>query len=425
MRLGKNYWKLWTASVTTNFGDGVATIAYPWLASTITRDGFKLGLVVLAGRLPWLVFSLPAGVITDRVDRRKLIVAMDLARGALTLGVAVLVVSAMPVLSENAMLGALIVASLLLGMAEVLRDNSAQTILPAIVTPENLEKANGRMWGAEMVMNSFVGPPVAGLLLAVAFALPFFVDAGTFFVAAALIMSISGDFRPKEAPKVHSVRADLKEGFAWLWGHDLFRPLAITLGILNGTAAAAFATMVLFVQEILGLEATAFGLLLTAGAVGGVVGSLVADKVAGRLGKSRSLMLTLIGGSLTLVVIGLTSMAPLVWAMEVVSAFLGVVWNVITVSLRQRAIPDHLLGRVNSVYRFFGWGMMSIGALIGGTLVTLSQPVLGREWALRLPFLVAAGIQAAIFLYARPRLTPERIAQTEASGEVTSPGGAT
>ena len=86
--LGRNYWKLWIASVVSNFGDGVAFIAYPWLASAITRDPVQIALVAVATRLPWLVFSLPAGVITDRVDRRKLVAWMDVVRFILTLGVA-------------------------------------------------------------------------------------------------------------------------------------------------------------------------------------------------------------------------------------------------------------------------------------------------------------------------------------------------
>ncbi|MGH8912232.1 MAG: MFS transporter [Acidimicrobiia bacterium] len=425
--LGSNYWKLWIASVTSNFGDGIATVAYPWLASAITRDGFELGLIVLATRLPWLLFSLPAGVITDRVDRRRLMISMDLARFVLTAAVALLVLAnadglQSPLTSgavhanEGLLLGAVALAAFLLGTAEVLRDNSAQTILPAIVAKEHLEKANGRMWGAEMVMNSFAGPPAAGFLIAVSLAMPFFVDAGTFAVAAALVFMIGGQFRnpPSEGPRT-SFRADLKEGFGWLWRHPLFRPMALILGILNGLMTMALATYVLFVQEILGLEATAFGVLLTAGAVGGVLGSLLASRLAKTMGKGAALFTTLLGGGVSLIVTGLTSSAPLVWAMFLVGSFLAVLWNVITVSLRQRVIPDHLLGRVNSVYRFFGWGMMSIGALLGGAVVSVFEPLVGREWALRLPFLVGGAIQLLTYVYALPRLNSSRIAETEAA----------
>ncbi|HEX2152661.1 MAG TPA: MFS transporter [Acidimicrobiia bacterium] len=428
-RFNANYWKLWVASVTSNFGDGVATVAYPWLASAITRDGFKLGLVVLAGRLPWLLLSLPAGVITDRLDRRRLIVTMDVVRFVVTIGVGLLVLAntsglegastataALP--QEDLLLMAVILASFLLGSAEVLRDNSAQTILPAIVSKAELETANGRLWGAEMVMNSFAGPPAAGFLIAVSLALPFFVDAGTFAVAAALVFLIGGEFRPvtkADTPRP-SFRRQLSEGFGWLWRHPLFRPMAVILGIMNGLMTMALATYVLFVQEILDLEATAFGVLLTAGAVGGVLGSVLASRIARLLGKGTSLFVTLLGGGVALIVTGLTSSAPVVWAMFLLESFLAVLWNVITVSLRQRVIPDDLLGRVNSVYRFFGWGMMSVGALIGGGLVSVFEPMAGREWALRLPFLVAGAIHLGTWIYALPRLNSARIAEAELSG---------
>jgi MFS family permease len=274
------------------------------------------------------------------------------------------------------------------------------------------------MWAAEMVMNSFAGPPVAGLLIAVSLALPIFVDAGTFAVAAALVLLIGGDLRsPQPAGARPADRGDINEGFWWLWRHPLFRPMALILGILNGLSTMALATYVLFVQEILGLEATAFGVLLTSGAVGGVIGSMAATRVVDAIGKGPALFTTLLGGGIALVLTGLTSSPVLVWLMFLASAFLAVVWNVITVSLRQRVIPDHLLGRVNSVYRFFGWGMMSIGALVGGALVSVAEPFTGREWALRLPFLLAGGIQLATFVYALPRLNSARIAVTEATAD--------
>jgi len=180
VRLSLNYWKLWIASVTSNLGDGISAIAYPWLASAVTRDPLLIALITVAQRLPWLFFTLPAGVITDRVDRRKLMVAMDVIRAALTVVIAFAVLSASKALPSpedlaNGVVVAthfgiylvLLSAALFMGMAEVLRDNSAQTFLPALVKPENLERANGNLWGAEMVMNSFVGPPLGSLLLAV------------------------------------------------------------------------------------------------------------------------------------------------------------------------------------------------------------------------------------------------------------------
>jgi MFS family permease len=404
--------------VASNLGDGIALVAYPWLASTVTRDGFLLGLVVFASRAPWLLFSLPAGAVIDRVDRRRLIVSADLVRCLLTAGVAVAVLVAGPdgvgTSRPGLVLTCLVLAAFLLGAAEVLRDSASQTILPSLVDKAALERANGRLWAGETVANSFVGPPLAGPLLAVAMALPFLVDAGTFAVAAGLVALIGGEIaRPHRAGPRTTLRADVREGVAWLWAHPLFRPLALVLGVMNGLATMATATLVLYAQEVLSLDATGFGVLTTAGAAGAVLGALTAARVTARIGKPLSLFSCLWGSVVGYLAIGLTSSPVLVWAMFAMVAYVGTLWNVITVSLRQRVIPDHLLGRVNSVYRFFGWGMISVGALLGGALVSVLEPVAGRELALRLPFLVAGVGFGLTLLYALPRLGAEQIALTE------------
>ena len=439
MRLGANYWKLWTASVTSNLGDGISTVAYPWLASAVTRDPIQIAGIAVATRLPWLIFTLPAGVITDRLDRRKLIVAMDVARMLITVGVAVSVLAlggdlvapddpsaaAAAATPENglALLIVLYTSALFFGFAEVLRDNAAQTILPSIVEAELLETANGRMWGAEMVMNSFIGPPLGGVLIAVGFSVPFFVDAGTFGVAAALIAAIGGlRLRPTGSPPERkSFRAELTEGVRWLWNHRLLKRMGIILGIMNGTFSAAMAVYVLFVQEILGLDASSFGLLLTGGAIGGVIGSVAAARVSRSVGPGASLFSVLLVGAITLGVTGTTSSAPVVWAMFVVFSFAAVLWNVITVSLRQTIIPDALLGRVNSVYRFLAWGMMPIGSILGGVAVTVTEAISDRALGLRTPFLIGAVIHVGLYLYARPVLNTDNIEAAKAEATARRP----
>lgn len=428
-RLGPQYAKLWTASVISNLGDGIGFVAYPWLASAITRDPLLIALIFVAQRLPWLVFTLPAGVITDRVDRRRLIVLMDVLRAALTLVVAffVLAESDMPspdqvaagvVSGDTVLYLVLLLATLLLGFAEVLRDNAAQTILPAIVEPEALETANGRMWGAEMVANAFAGPPLGSLLIGAMFALPFFVDAGTFAVAAVLMFTVTGDFRtPRDDVGTRiGWKTEIGEGFRWLWQHPLLRPMAIILGFLNGLGSVVFGTFVLFAQEVLGTDAFVFALVGTGGAVGGVLGSWLAPRISRRLGSGTSLYVTLVSGVITSLIIGLTSSWVVVWVMFTAATFASVLWNVITVSLRQTIIPDRLLGRVNSVYRFFGWGMMPVGFAIGGVLVWLGELVGDRQFALRLPWLVTAAAYLAVTFYAVPRLTTAKVEAARAEG---------
>lgn len=441
--LGANYAKLFAANTISNLGDGIGMIAYPWLASAITRNPILIAAVVVAQRLPWLLFSLPAGVITDRRDRRSLMVGANVIRAVLTMVIAVVVLGRQGVLpgpdevesvaadQDLWLYGILLVATLFLGMAEVLHDNAAQTFLPAIVEPDGLEKANGRLWGAEQVANTFVGPPFGALLLAIAFSVPFFVDAATFAVAAFLVLLIPAASRrssPAEAPEPQteasrSWTAEVREGFGWLWRHELLRPLAIILGLLNMFGALSWSIMVLYAQEVLETSATEFALLGTGGALGGVVGGWTAPWVSRKIGAGPSLMLTLVGGAVTTAVIGLTSTWPVVWLMSLIFIAVATLWNVITVSLRQTIIPDHLLGRVNSVYRFFAWGGIPLGALVGGIIVAVSERFGSRELALRMPWFFGAAGPLTLIPFALRKLTTERIetaraGTTDSSAEV-------
>jgi MFS family permease len=427
--LGTSYRKLFAASTISNLGDGVSLIAYPWLASAITRNPILIALVVVVQKLPWLLFTLPAGVITDRSDRQKLMVWSNVLRALLTGVVAFAVFTRSGVLpapddveqvvsTEWGLYLVLLAATLFLGVGEVLYDNSAQTFLPAIVEKENLEQANGQLYSAELVANQFAGPPLAGLLLAIGFALPFVVDAGSFAASAALVLSIAAVPRTTVDPSERRPwRVEAAEGFRWLWDNDLLRTMAITLGLLNMLGNAALAAFVLFSQEVLGTSTTEFAILSTAGAFGGVLGGWVASRVSRRIGSGPSLALTIVGGGICLVAIGLVSSWPAAFVFLFVEMFIAVLWNVITVSLRQTIIPDRLLGRVNSVYRFFGWGAIPVGALIGGALAAGLDGPLSREWALRASLIIPGIAHVFVAIFALPKLTTAKMDAARAAAE--------
>ena len=438
-RLGGGYHKLFIGSAITNLGDGIGTVAYPWLASAVTRNPVLITLIGFAQRLPWLVFTLPAGVITDRVDRRKAMVLMDTCRGVITglLAVAVSVRShALPAPDElvraahtdTVLYLLVLLATLLLGLAEVLRDNSAQTLMPSIVEAEHLEKANGRLWSVESIANTFAGPPLGSLLIAVAFALPIVFDAASFFGAAALVFLIPGTFRAArpvddagEVVERAGWRGELREGLGWLWRHPLLRPMAIILGLMNMGGMISGSLLVLFVQEVLGQGAAVFAIIGMGGAVGAVLGGGFASRASKRLGSGTCLAITLGSTAVISPLVGLARWWPMVFVLFAVETLFASLWNVITVSLRQAIIPSHLLGRVNSVYRFFAWGMMPIGSLIGGVVVAVTTTFTTRSNALRSVWFVNGAVHLLLFVAGRHYLTTERL---ESARTAAAPSGA-
>jgi MFS family permease len=365
-----------------------------------------IALVPVALKAPWFVFSLPAGIVIDRFDRRRLILVADLVRslayGAAGLAIwAALPFDAPPLRgTEHAGTFALIsLAAILVGAAEVLRDNAVQTMLPAIVDDHALERANGRLWSVEMVMNTFVGTAAAGVLLGVSLALPFGVNACAMALAVALIAGLKGDFRadpgagPGAAP---DWKAELREGITYLMGQPLLRRLAILTGLFNFSFEAMMVTLVLIVQERLGLGPLALSAIMASGAVGGVAAGLVNERIVRRLGRARSLQWSLLGALVFPLAVLAVDQGGLAFlcAAFLVSEFGGIVWNTVSVSYRQRSIPRRLLGRVNSAYRLFAIGMAPVGMLAAGLLTRAVSGWSGREAALAAPFVMALVVLA-------------------------------
>ena len=395
--LGPEYRKLWTASTVSNLGDGVTLVAGPLLAASLTRDPVLVAGLAFAQRLPWLLFSLISGALVDRLDRRMLMVAVDVFRTVLLgfLGLAVLM--------NFVSIPLLYIVFFLMGTAETLFDTASVSILPAVVPRESLEKANGRLFGAQIVSNEFAAPPLGGFLFAVAASIPFFLDAGSFAAAAVLVLFMRGKFRvehPEGTPPT-TLREEISEGLRWLWGNRLLRTLAVSLGIMNLTMTATISIFVLFAQERLGLGSVGYGVLLTSVGVGGVVGSLSAERIVGWLGAGTTMRLGLLIEAASTGVIALSREPLVVGSMLALFGFHAIVWNVITISLRQQIIPERLLGRVNSVYRLLGLGGMSAGALLGG--------VLARSFGLTAPFWFASLSVAVLALIVWPTLNNQTI----------------
>ncbi len=405
LRTNRNYRLLFSASSISNLGDGIAAMALPWLATLLSRDPFAIAMVAMAMRMPWFLFSLPIGVLTDRLDRRRLMVQADVFRVLLTLAIIAMIFSSDPLPLETdgtTLIWLLAGAAFLMGTAEVFRDNAAQTMLPSVVSKDALETANGQMWSAEQIMGSFVGPPLAGVLIALWVPLPFGVNALAFTLSAWALWCIS--ITKLAPPTRRHFMAEMAEGMRWMWAHKIILRFALMLGLLNALITMTMTVFVLFSQEILGLNAIAHGTLMTAGALGGVVGGLLCPKITARLGPQRSVLTALALFPLPALVIFFTSNVWIVAIALFAEMFAAILWNVVTVSYRQRFIPDNLLGRVNAIYRFFGWGMMPVGAFAAGFIIHLVEPNIGRELSLRLPWVIAAIGNILLFVYGAFRL---------------------
>lgn len=393
----RNYRLLFSAGGMTNLGDGLIVLALPWLAALMTRDAVAIAAVAAAGRLPWLLFALPAGVIIDRSDQRKLIARADLLRAAIVFAIFLLAVSD-PIADAIWLVAGL---AFLLGSVEVLRDNAAQTILPAIVAEEDLEAANGQLWSTEQLTGQFIGPPLAGVLIASGIGLPFGIDVAMLVLAACLVWLIN---LPAQVRVQKSFGKALLEGIAFMRADRVLLRLAIVLGVANFLATATFTVQVLFAQDVLSLSAFAYGTVLSVAALGAITGSLLAPRLTKAIGLHPCLLLSIAGWAVGYFVIGVSS-SGILMALALFGVMASaMLWNVITVSWRQRRIPTELLGRVNSIYRFFGWGSMPLGALAGGFVVSLLEDGLGREAALRAPFLLAAACCVLLLVYAVFRL---------------------
>lgn len=399
------------ASGAANLADGVAMVAWAWLASLLTRDPLLVALPPVALRLPWALLALPAGVVADRVDRRRLILAMDAVRAGAFGLIAFAIWRAAPLdptpgqgLAQPALYTTLLAAALVVGAAEVFRDNAAQTMIPAIVPSGDLERANGRLWSVELVGNALLGPALGAALVAFAPTAPFALNVACYLAAVVLIATIGGGYRPNVEAARRNWRRELAEGLAFLRDAPLLRLLAIVTGAWNLLHQMALIALVLHVQDNLGLGAAAYGLVLTGGAVGGILGGLAAAPIVRALGPGRAAQWSLAFSAPAFLAMAMAPGAALLWVVLAAFEFSGLVWNAVSVSYRQRAIPDRLLGRVNSVYRLVAWGLMPVGMVLSGLIVRGAEAAAApRGAALSAPFAVAAlGALALALLGWRP-----------------------
>ena len=360
-RLGRSFRWLLSATVINNIGDGIAISAGPLLVASQTRDPFLVSMALLSQYLPVLLFGVLGGTIADRVDRRRMVVLVDLGRAI------VLTVLVITIVSGNVSIAVVLATLFVLGTAETFADSASSALLPGLVDRDDLGIANARLQGAFLVTNQLVAPPIGAFLFAAGMALPFATNAACFALGAVLVSRVVAS-TSHELREQSSLRAEMVEGIRWLLAHPPMRTLALTIFTFNVTFGAAWSVLVLYATERLSMNEVGFGLLTTASAIGGIIGVLSYGRLERRFSLANLMRIGLLIETGTHLVLALTTLPAVALATFVVFGAHEFVWGTTSTVVRQRAVPDELLGRVGGVYRVAIMGGLVIGTPIGGLL---------------------------------------------------------
>ncbi|GAA3876283.1 MFS transporter [Saccharothrix violaceirubra] len=360
--------------------EGLLLTLLPLVLVTITDDPREVSSVYVVGQSPWLLLSLFAGVLIDRVRRRTVLVSACLVQVA---AAAVLAVAA----TTGALSLALIVAvAFVVTTAQVLSHGVMGAMLPEVV--DDLEAANARLMVIDQGVVRFLVPPSAGLLVGWGFGLP--AGLAVAAAAAATVLALGLPSRAVVRSASHPVR-DIAEGLRYLLGNRLLISITIAVALGSFAASAEVSLFVLYAKDVLGLGAVGYGVLLGCMALGWAVCSPVVSRAIARMGYARSMRVAQVG--MVVGHLGFVVLPPWAWAIGVLMfAQSGIVllWNVCSMSSRQRFTPTALLGRVLTSHRALAWGFAPLGALAGGFIAD--------HWSLRAVWAMAAAVQVVALL---------------------------
>ena len=386
-QLGRPYWTIWTAGAISFTGDGVMFGALPLLAASITRDPRIVSLTEAVTGAGWLLLGLVSGVMVDRWRRTTTMWIVDAIRAVVAGAFAAAVLAGM----ESIPL--LLVSAFLLGMLAPFFDNASSVVIPELVPPTALDRANGYNQASLVLMANLIGPPVGAALFVLHHGVPIAVDAVSFAAAAALVFSARRSAPARERSSGRYLGRELKEGLVYLYRHKLLRSLCLLLLVANAILSGIIAILVLYVLEELGLPEAGFGWLVAIYAVGGVAGAVLAPRLGRRLSTSTNLITAMLVMGTAILGFGLVTSLAVVIPGAVLMGFGSTWWNVVSITLRQRIVPAELLGRVTAVYRMVAFCAAPLGAVGAGFLA--------HRTGLRTPYLVMGLVQlAATFLYA-------------------------
>ncbi|MFM6980283.1 MAG: MFS transporter [Micrococcales bacterium] len=391
MSLGRPFDRLFGSSLASHISDGLLATSAPLLATTLTKDPILIAGLSALVMLPWLLFGIPIGGLLDRIDRRKALAAAAIIKlsSAAALSVAIA--------TGSIHIWMLYVASFLIGTAEVVSDTAIQSMLPQLVKHEQIEKANSRLNIAHTILGNFIGTPLGGLLYAVAIWIPFAMNSLGFAIAAALVLLIPTAIKaewnkamipPEREPS--TFWQDVKFGVKYLYEDKVLLRLVITTASIGFLFNVSTSTAILYLLDVLKMPAAWFGIIMAIEGVASILGSIHAPKLSKRFGRSRMLAISIL---FCCVATGAAGYVPNIWVFVPISMifqYLISIWNILLMSTYHDMIPNHLFGRIHGTRRTLVWGLMPIGALIGGAIAQID---------LRTPYLATLIIGTAIALF--------------------------
>jgi MFS family permease len=398
--LGRRFWVLWVAFSSTNLGDGISYVAFPLLAFDLVDDARVLGLVAASRFLPFVVVGLPAGVIIDRFDRRRLAALAQIGRGL------VMAALAIAVAAGTVSVGLIVVAAFTIGLGEVLTDGGLPALVRDLVRTDQLEVANSRISATQTVTNLVIGPPIGAALFGLGASLPFIACALAFALGAVVLRALPGRFRPAQSDEREGVLRELTVGLRYVWAHPVLRPLAFSVAVFAFAGEAGNTVLLVLATERLGLEPFGYGLLLSLDAVTSVVMSFFVARLIGRIGHTGSLRFSIVCYTLWALILGSTTIVVVAAMAMVLAGVSEPTWNVVSSTLRQRLVPDEVFGRMMTAYLVVAWGLQPLGALVGG----LVAEAWGPEWV----YVCSGLLVGSLLVGARPLFAQVERALAEA-----------
>lgn len=372
-RLGRDFRWLLSSSWTSNLGDGIALSAAPLLIASLTSSPILVAAGAMMQFLPWLLFGLLAGSVADHVDRRRLVMIANASRAVVVAGLVVFL------LTGAVNVWVVLATAFLYGTAEVFADSAGSTLLPMLVRPGDLGVGNARLQAGFLVGNQLAGPPIGAFLFAVGSFWPFAVQILCVSLAVILISRIARTPVPAHDEPAPGVKPQpIREGLRWLRRNRPVRTLVVIILLFNVTWAAPWGILVLYATEHLGMGPVGFGVLTTASALGGLLGTVTFGWLERHVSFATLMRVCLSLEVLMHLGFALTTIPAVAFAIMFGFGAYAFVWGTISTTVRQRLVPMRLQGRIASVNMVGVFGGLVIGQALGG--------VIAQTWGLTAPW---------------------------------------